>query len=203
MPTATATRKPPKHTALRELEELEQAQAEAAEEASTLGREHGKTARQLQALHDERRRLIFREPGLADHNHRPLDSIKQNPVAALDKQLAEVGDLAELEAKRDHARELERVARQRVETFVAAHLAAILAALAPEGAARAEAVQAQIQALSEDTEAYLDFHRRVSGIVAAVRGDTRSVPGLDAIAELRRQLQAWQGGLPNPAELRR
>ena len=196
MPTATATRKRKTASALEQVHEREAAWKAAQDEATTQGRAAADAVERSRALHDERRRLVHREPGLVDHLNQPLD--KDGPIAALDKEIGELGDLAERQARYDHSRRLTDRAKQSWQDYVAGHLPEIVDELRPEAEAVTETTNGLIAAAHRGAAEYLGFVRRVEGYVGAAKRDTRSVPGLDAASELVRFLEGWQLVPPLP-----
>ncbi len=192
MPTATKAK--PK-SELTELGRFEAKWAKAAEEAKALGREHHTKVTRAQELGDQRQRLTHRQPGLVDHHQQPLASIKDNPVVQLDRETEALGDLADLGAQVEHARQLERVAKQDVQAYVAEHYTAILEALEAEGDRHAEALNAAIATVAEELERYIGHCQRLAGLATMVRADTR-VSGLDQASAVARQMRDWN--LPTP-----
>ena len=141
----TTAKTRPKADPLAEIEAREKAWADAKAEASRLGSEWGAKARELEALHDQRRRLIdprLGNPGLVDHNHAPNPDVKDNPVAAIDAQVAELGDLGDLQARVHHARRIEQSAKQAKDDYAAAHLDELRAAIEPDAEAAVAGVVA-------------------------------------------------------------
>jgi hypothetical protein len=131
MTTATKTR--PKTDVRAALAEREQAWADAKAEADSLGSEFDQKFRQAEALGDEPRRLIQHEPGLVDHHGNPV--AEDNPAAAIDRQLTALGDLADLLARKEHARALAERAKQAATDYTCAHLDVLLAELQTEAEA--------------------------------------------------------------------
>ncbi len=190
----TATKAKPK-SELTELERFEAKWAKAAEEAKALGHEHHTKITRAQELGDQRQRLTHRQPGLVDHHQQPLASIKDNPIVQLDQETEALGDLADLRAQVEHARQLERVAKDDTQAYVAEHYTGILEALEAEGDGHAEALNAAIGDLAEMLERYINHSKRLAGLAALVRADTR-VSGLDEAAAVARQMRDWH--LPTP-----
>lgn len=200
MSAATKTR--PKAGPLSELKARESAWADAKAHASELGSAFGAVSRQFEALQDQRRRLVFRDPGLVDHTGSANPDRKENPVANIDAQVAELGDVEDLHARMLHARQLEQSAKQAAQDFTASHLDELLAALEPEAeAASAEVARAMAQ-LGEAASAYLNLARRVDGW----RGTDRTrqqlrVPAIDTASDLVRMADSY-GVPPLATELR-
>lgn len=196
----TATRK--RTDPLAELEARERAHAEAKAHASELGSEFGAVSRQLAALQDQRRRLVFHQPGLVDHHGQPNPDVDDNPVAAVDTQIAELGHVEDLHARMLHARQLEQSAKQAADDYTAAHLDELLAVLEPAAVdASAEVARAMAQ-LGEAGAAYLNLARRVDGW----RGTDRTrqhlrVPAIDVASDLVRMADGY-GVPPLATELR-
>ena len=201
----TTAKTRPKADPLAEIEAREKAWADAKAEASRLGSEWGAKARELEALHDQRRRLIdprLGNPGLVDHNHAPNPDVKDNPVAAIDAQVAELGDLGDLQARVHHARRIEQSAKQAKDDYAAAHLDELRAAIEPDAEAAVAGVVAVKAAEYEAGSVYLALARRVEGWKAADR--TRQhlrCPAVDIGSDLVRQSQG-AAPPPSPTELR-
>ncbi len=157
----TATKAKPK-SELTELERFEARWAKAAEEAKALGHEHHTKLTRARELGDQRQRLTHRQPGLVDHHQQPLATINDNPVVQLDRETEALGDLADLGAQVEHARQLERVAKQDVQAYVAEHYTAILEALEAEGDRHAEALNAAIATVAEELERYIGHCQRLA-----------------------------------------
>lgn len=183
MTTATKART----DVLAALAEREQVWDQAKAEASRIGSELGVKARQAEALVDERRRLVHHEPGLTDHQGNPNPAVKDNPVAAVDKQLTALGDLVDLRAQYDHARKLEERAKQAANDFTAAHLDEILSALEPEANATVAEVARCMAELAEASGAYLGMAGRVNALKATDRNRQHlRVPAIDVGSDLLR-----------------
>jgi hypothetical protein len=196
----TATRK--RTDPLGELEARELAHAEAKAHASELGSEFGAVSRQLQALHDERRKLVFRDPGLVDHHGQPNPDRKENPVAAVDAKIAELGDVEDLHARMVHARQLEQSAKQAAADFTASHLDELLAAVEPDAESASADVARAMDTLGEAAAAYLNLARRVDGWKGTDRARQHlRVPAIDTASDLVRMAEGY-GVPPLATELR-
>ncbi len=196
--SATATKPKPKSTALQELEALEAEHRTALDQANVAGRQFAEKLKAAQDLQRQRQHLIHREPGLVDHDHFPLDHISDNPVAKVDEQIAELGDLEDLRRKADHTRAIADRHRQDVDAHVAGNYAAILEDLRPEAEAVAIDVRDAIEATRVSAERYIEFVNRVVGLDSATPGINKRVPGHDAIGELKRVLRNWDLPVPLP-----
>lgn len=99
-----------------------------------------------------------------------------------------------------HARAIERRARQEVDVFIASNFPALVAAFRPEAERVVADVEARVEAVREAVDAYHDMHRRAVGLTAPTSGvDGRAVPGLDSAAELGRLLKnGWKLPAPVP-----
>jgi hypothetical protein len=199
MTTATKTR--PTTDVLAALAEREQVWADAKAEASRLGSEFGVKSREAEALRDQRRRLIHDEPGLVDHTGQPAAG-KDNPVKRIDSELAALGDLPDLAAQVQHARQLEERAKQATNDYVAAHLDEILSALGPEANAAVAEVARCMADLAAAAGSYLGMARRVDGL----RGTDRQrqhlrVPAIDVGSDLL-NFSKDAAPPPSPTEIR-
>jgi hypothetical protein len=186
----TATRRRTKPDVLAGLKTRNQDWAKAKEAERTAAHEHGGTLARAKALSDERRKLIFREPGLVDHQGQPNPEVKDNRIVAIDRELAELGDLEDLAAKAAHARALERRAEQSWRDFACSHYWELIEASQPEAETVAAEANKAARAFTSKLEEYLGFHSRMVGLTTTMPGlDTRVVPGLDAAADLLRIAQ--------------
>ena len=206
MPTAT----PRKTTsALDQLEALEAAHQDAAQHASDLASDqwtrtcklNGTPGHDAPGLLAQFNRLWQNQPDLFHSDRTPVDP--DSPAGRLAHEIdTTAAGLDDLNQQVDHARRLEARKRQGVEEHVRGNLDAILAALEAEGTEHVTAVQANIDAARRAAGDYLDYAKRIMGLVAAARGDTRRVTAFDTGSELVRQLDGWTADLPNPARLR-
>jgi hypothetical protein len=196
MTQATAT----KTDALRELERLERIWQEAAARAKDLGREHFDARKRLFGHLDERGLLyerghrMEREP---DEYH-PDGSPRRKDSAAgrLQAEIDKVPDPAVLAQEVEHARRLERNAKQAVDEHVAEHLDEILDGLRAEAEALAARVNAGLRESLPELDSYIGFVGRVSTLVAVAGREPRTIRGLDEAADLRRTLEHAE--LPAP-----
>ena len=200
MTTATKTR--PKADPLVELQARERAHAAAKATASGLGSEFGAVSRQLQALQDQRRRLVFHQPGLVDHHGQPNPDVDDNPVAAVDAQIAGLGDVEDLHARMLHARQLEQSAKQAKDDYACAHLDAVFAAFGPD----AEALVAKVVGLMAELGAGASEYLGMAQWVNALKGTDPArrhlrVPAIDVASDLVRMAERF-GTPPLPTELR-
>jgi hypothetical protein len=195
-PTATKTKAPSVGDGLAE---REQKLTEARAKASALATEHDTKMRQAQALADERRRLVYREPGLVDHLSAPLGP--DNPVGEVDKQIAVLGDLQDLALQVEHARQIERSAKQSWDDYVAAHYTELLKASREEAEVVAAEANEAARAFAGALNRYLEFHSRIAGFTHPVSGiDTHVVPGLEAAVDLRQVAESVDLKPPIPEE---
>ena len=200
MTTATKTR--PKADSLAELQARERAHSEAKAHASELGSEWGAKSREYEALQDHRRRLVYRNPALVDHHGNADPDVEDNPVAAIDAQVAGLGDLGDLQARVHHARRLEQSAKQAADDFTCAHLDELFAAAVPEAEAMSAEVARVMAQLGERGTAYLNLARRIDRWKGTDR--TRQhlrVPAIDVASDLVRMAEGY-GVPPLATELR-
>jgi hypothetical protein len=192
----TATKK---RDALSELEAREQAHADAKAHASELGSDWGARSRRLQELQDQRRRLIYHDPTLVDHTGA---AVGDNQVKTIDAEIADLGDIADLESRLAHARQIANSAKQGADDFAAAHIDELLAALQPDAEAAAAKLVEAMADLGAAASAYLEMAQRVN----ALKGTDRQrrhlrVPALDHGSDLVR-MAAEYGTPPLPTETR-
>ena len=199
MTTAT---KPRQTDPLAELEAREKAWAEAKATAAGLGSEFGAVSRQLQALQDQRRRLVFHQPALVDYHGQPNPDVDDNPVAAVDAQIAELGDLEDLHARMLHARQLEQSAKQAKDDYTVAHLDELFAAFGPDAEALVAEVVGLMAELGAGASEYLGMAQRVNALKGTdpARRHLR-VPAIDVASDLVRMAERF-GTPPLPTEVR-
>jgi hypothetical protein len=155
--------------------------------------------RQAQALADQRRRLVHRDPELVDHLGVPVGP--DNPAGEIDKQIAALGDLDDLGRRVEHARQIERSAKQSWGDFVASHYPELIEASKPEAEAVANSANEAARALAEELNRYLEFHSRIAGYTHPVQGiTTHVVPGLQEAVDLRRVAESVDLKPPIPEE---
>lgn len=196
----TATRKP---TVLAELEKYEERWQAAADGASQASRTFAEKHAKALALLDQARAAAHRDPELIDHQGNPVDP--KNEVGKLHGEIAKLGDLADLQARAEHARKIEEKAKREAHAFIAENYDAIVEALEPEAETIKRAVQERAQALAEVADSYLGMVQRVQGFQAADRTlSSIRVPGLEDASNLVRIAQGFRDTeLPNPATVRR
>jgi hypothetical protein len=195
-PTTTKTRAPSLEDGLAE---REQKLTEARAEASALGSEHSTKLKQAQALADERRRLVHRDPELVDHLGAPLGP--DNAVGKIDQELAKLGDLEDLGRRVEHTRQIERSAKQSWDDYVAAHYTELLKASREEAETVVAEANEAARAFADKLNRYLEFHSRIAGFTHRVPGiTTRVVPGLEAAVDLRRVAESVDLKPPIPEE---
>ena len=199
MTTATRTR-PKKTDVLAGLAEREQAVTDATAKAHKLAVEFKAKYDQANALATQRQALTHRDPALVDHHGNPVDP--DNPVGLVDRQICELGDLADLRLRMDHGRTLKLSARQSVTDYAAAHLPAILAALEPEAQTLVDEVVAAMAALHEAGEKYLGLAFRVAQLNSSdERRRHLRVPAVDVGSDLRHLTRDYEPP-PSPTEIR-
>ena len=200
MTTATKT-KTTKPSPLAKIKAAEAAWAKAQDAASEASREHSERMRLTQGLTDERRRLAHHDPELVNYKGQPAKP--DNAIAKIDLKLAKL-DVDDAAARVNHARELERVARQRFEDLVRAHGDALDAKRRPEGEALLAEYVEKAAALAEVSERILGFGKRSFELAHIRQIDTRRIPidGAANTARLTRQLADSPPALPiQPTEL--
>jgi hypothetical protein len=190
---ATATRTKPNVRA--EFDEREAKYAKARAKASELGSDFGIKLRRARELHDERRRLAHKDPSLVDHTGAPVS--EDNPVAAVDREIQELGDLEDLNQRAEHARKLEQSAKQSLDDYTATHFWELMEAFEAEARAVADSTNEAAKGLAQELHRYLRFHQRIAGLTAPVQGITAHVvPGLDAVSNYLRVVESID--LPPP-----
>jgi len=196
----TATKQ--KGGVLAELKQLEAAWADAERHARAASVEHYSTLNRARELVDERQRVAHRDPTLVDHQGNPAEP--GNPIAKLDAQLGELGDLEELAARARHAAEVAAKCKADAYAFIGPNFERIVEALHDEAVARRAAVQAAATALADEAEAYLGFAQRVDALRASDRRLARTrVPAIEAGSELVRVANGYRdSSLPLATELR-
>jgi hypothetical protein len=195
--TATKTTKPSAADGLAERgRKLDKARAD----ASALGTELATKLRQVQALADERRRLVHRDPTLVDHLGVPVGP--NNPVGKVDQEVEKLGDLQDLAQRAEHARQIERSAQQSWDDYVASHFSELLDAKREEAVAVAASANEAARAFEAELRNYMEFHGRIAGLTRPVPGiDTRIVPGLNTAADLLRLIEPVDLVPPIPEEI--
>ena len=134
------------------------------------------------ALHDERHKLIRRDPQLVNHLDEPVGG-KENPIRAIDAKLQKLGDLAEGEARVKHAK---------------AHFPLVVEGRRTEAEQMAARVNAEVAETREVADEYLTSVRWSEGLCHLAGRSARDVPGLEAVAELLRVLEGWDLPAPIP-----
>jgi hypothetical protein len=192
---ATATRTEPNVRAA--FDEREAKYAEARAKASQLGSDFGIKLRRAQELHDERRRLAHKDPALVDHTGAPVS--EDNPVAAFDREIQELGDLEDLNQRAEHARKLEQSAKQSLDDYIATHFWELMETFQAEAQAVADSTNEAAKGLAHELHRYLRFHQRMAGLTAPVQGITAHVvPGLDAVSNFLKVVEAIDLPAPIP-----
>jgi hypothetical protein len=164
--TATKT----KFNASAKLDEMEAAAAAVEERVRELEREHEEKRRILEGpdrnlpgLVDEFRDLRTRDPEQFKPDGTPVGPDAKRLQAAID----EVGDLGPLAQEIQHTRLLADKARRDVNSFVNAHIEAILAARRPEAEQRRAAVLAARDRLLVAVDEYQRWGVWLQGMLAA------------------------------------
>jgi hypothetical protein len=197
--TATKAKAPKAPDLLAEVDRLERAWREAEAKAKDAGTKHAQAFNRHTELADQRRRLAHREPHLVDHLGQPNPDITDNPVKAIDAEIAKLGDVNDLLARRDHARRLTEAAKQDWAGLVAEHFTEIVSALEPEAEAKVAAVQAAGEQLAAAVNDWLLMHARAVELTTAVAHvDGRSVPDNGGPTKLKQDAEALTLPLPLP-----
>ncbi len=187
MPTATKQSRAERST-YKELEKLEKEAQAAREKSSEIGREVRAVGQTLRPLLDRRAGLIKRDPALVDHTGAPVDD--DNPVAQVDREIAELPDLNDLQARYEHSKRVTAVAEQKVRDFISQNQETVAAGFEPQ----AERAAAELKKASEEALAAANFYlasiRRAAGIRNATGRNRTPVPGEDQIGPLIKTLQA-------------
>ena len=106
-------------------------------------------------------------------------------MAAIDAQVAELGDLGDLQARVHHARQLEQSAKQAKDDYAAAHLDELRAAIEPDAEAAVAGVVDPMATLHEAATPSLGLARRIDGLKATDRTRRRlRVPAIDTASDL-------------------
>jgi hypothetical protein len=185
--TPTATKARP--NVLAQLAEYDDRLTKAEAEATRVAREHHARVLRYRDLQDERRRLIYRDPSLVDHQSVPVGP--RNPVGKLDTEIAKLGDLEDLGRLAEHNRKLAEQARQSREDFVGAHFAELVDAKRPEAEAVAASANKAARAFVAELQRYVAFHGEIVSFTIPRRDiDGRSVPGLNEAADLLRRAES-------------
>jgi hypothetical protein len=121
---------------------------------------------------------------------------KDSAAGRLQAEIDKVPDPAVLAQEVEHARRLERNAKQAVDEHVAEHLDEILDGLRAEAEALAARVNAGLRESLPELDSYIGFVGRVSTLVAVAGREPRTIRGLDEAADLRRTLEHAE--LPAP-----
>lgn len=197
-PIALTTKQ--KQSALDELRDLERKLQTASDEATTLGRQYQEAHRRLHGYMDERG-LLYERGHLNERQPRlyePDGTPKQSESAAgrLQAEIDKTPDLADLAQRAEHARRLERHAKQAVHAFVADKIDQVLDGLRPEGEVIAAGVNERLGKSVPELGNYLGFIQYVSSLVAAAGREPRTIKGLAEAAALKRTLERTE--LPAP-----
>lgn len=195
----TATKPRSQSSELAALQELERLWDKATQDAKRLGTEHNEKVNTYRSLSDERRRLLHRDPGLADHLGQPTHA--DNDVGQIDKAIADLGDIDELGAKVAHARRLAEKAKQDAMAHIQANFSEIVEQFRPQAEAAVEGVRARADELAQAIETYLNAFRRSVGLTEPIQGlDGRHVPGVDHAAAIQRTVADLDLPVPVPGE---
>ena len=190
--TPTATKKTSPKA---ESDKRKQAWDSAEHQARELGRELSIKVATGRGLHEQRQRLIQRNPLLVNHKGEPVGA---NEVAVIDKHMADLGDLGDLEQQVIHAK---RVAESRKQAFAdhsAAHYGEIVADQRTESDTHtAELNQAVAKTLDLARRQLAHIRNAENQAVLAGR-NPRSIRGLDEVAELIGRLQGLHIPTPLP-----
>jgi hypothetical protein len=182
--------------ALAEFLKREAAWGEGEAEVRRRSRELADALTRSRALHDERRKLIHRNPQLVNHLDEPIG--RDNPITAIDREMKQIGDLPEFEAKAAHAKRLATSAKQAAADYIAAHYPLVIEGRREE----AERVTANAnEKLAETRTAaaeYLGLVQSLIGWTVLAQRNPRDVPHLDGAAELSRLLKGWALQPPLP-----
>ena len=142
------------------------------------------------ALTRDREHRIAREPRLANLDGSPVESISDNPIAQIDKALAEVGDVAVAKQKADHAARLAARVKQSIDVCKAEHFPELVEALRPEAEAAKAAVDARRAEGFAVLERFIGAYHRSVGLTAPIRRiDGRHVLGINEAASLRKAIE--------------
>jgi hypothetical protein len=195
-PTATAPRTKDVRAGL---DERDKAWAAAEKAASELGTELANKLQRSRALHDERRRLIHREPSLVTHLNEPAK--KGNQIDKLDREIAALGDLVDLKAKVEHRRRLAERAKQSWQDYVRANFWEIVESSRAEGEALTTEANQAAMAFAEALTRLLEFQQRLVGYTAPVPGiNGHVVPGIEATSNFLRLAESVDLKSPIPQE---
>jgi hypothetical protein len=126
--------------------------------------------------------------------------VADNAVAKIDKKIEQLGDLADLGARVEHARRLEGAAKRAWEAFIAQNFRAVVASITPEAKAMSAAIRAAGDQLAAALDDWLRMHGRSVGLTVPVAGiDGRSVPDPGPIVGLKRSVENLDVPPPLPS----
>jgi hypothetical protein len=199
----TATKTPPKapkaRNPLTELDQLEQAWREAETRAGEASSKHAEAFNGHRELADQRRRLAHGDPNLVDHLGNPNPDIENNPIRQLDTEAEKLGDVADLQARKDHARRLADAEKGRWSAYVSDNFTEIVHALEPEAEAKVAAVRAAGEQLAAAAADWLGFHARSVELTTPVAWiNAQSVPDNGGPTKLKEGAEGLTLPLPLP-----
>lgn len=195
--TAIATRTKPRLTpakALAEFKRREESWGEAEQAHRDVSRLFADKVARSRQLHEERRKLIHRNPQLVDHLDAPIG--ESNPIHPIDRELEQVGDLGEFQAKVAHAQRLATSAKQAAADFIAAHYPLVIEGRRQEAEHVAATVNERVAEARAAAADYLELVKSLTGWTVLAQRNPREVPHLDAAVALGRALDGWE--LPPP-----
>lgn len=182
--------------ALKSFQTAEREHTEAAARANEAGRILKAERERAIELSNQRNGLADREPRLILHTNEANPEIEGNPIIAIDEELAKI-DLADLQARLDHARKLEAKAKLDLDALIFASYSRLEEALAPEAEAAQEKALAALREAEASLEEFAGWHRRFIHLASQAPGlDGRTVRGMEHIGQLQRALR--DPALPSP-----
>ena len=182
--------------ALRNFQAAEQEHTEAAALTNQASRTLKQQKDRAIELSDQRRQLADRDPKLILHTNEPNPEIEGNPLIAIDAELAKI-DLADLEARLEHARKLEAKAKGDLDALIFASYSRLEEALAPEAEAAQDKALAALREAEASLEEFAGWHRRFIQLASHAPGlEARSVRGIEHVAALQKALR--DPALPSP-----
>jgi hypothetical protein len=138
---------------------------------------------EYQALTDERRALVHRDPELVTHTGEAADP--SNAIADLDKRIADLGDLADSAARVEHAKGIEQSKRQAFEDQARNHGPALDEARRPEGESLLSAFTEAAATLGAVADQLVAFGHRSMEFAHIQKQDTQRIP-IDGVADAQR-----------------
>jgi hypothetical protein len=170
-----------KTTILDELAERENAAAEAKTTEREAFREMDAERAYLKALHDERDRLVARDPELVDHRGAGVD--EDGPIAAIDKKIAGARDLKDLIARHDHALRITGAKRQSLEDWRRHHAADLRQALLPLAVDLHAEANSALDRAREMADKYVGFSQRFEQLTGERTASLDSASGTRQLLE--------------------